>query len=200
MRKSFAFIICSLIFVNSFAQSDSERELLRMNRWLKYYQIDADQFVDTLNVKKTDWYKTEYDSNENYLEIYKEFFIYSPDSYSYIDIDSYSLILERDNFGKLVSNGSEVDIEVGLVNIKAKERLRLIFCGTTCWPEEAEWIDNNNVLVFGFSENEEKVVPTIWNYNLVEKTLFMISANVNVDKAPASYIENVRLEKVKFEY
>ena len=200
MKQSFAFIILSLIILNSCSHSESERELLRKNCWFEYYQIEINNFNDTLKIDKTDWYVIDYNPNEEYLEIYNEFFIYSPNNKFYIDLDSYNLVLEKDSAENLISYGGEVDYEVGLVNIKANKRLRIVFCGTDCWPEEAEWIDNENVQIFGFSNIDNIAIPTIWEYNLTEKSLVEMKSNFVVKKAPSSYIESVRLDKVKFAY
>lgn len=200
MRQTFTLIILCLIIVNSCSQPESERELLRKSRWLEYYRIGMDTFDDTLKIDKSDWYVIDYNPNDTFLEIYNEFFIYSPDNNFYIDLDSYNLVLEKDSTGNLISYGGEVDYEVGLVNIKAKQRLRIIFCGTACWPEEAEWIDNERIQIYGFSNIDNIAIPTIWNYNLKEKSLVLMESKFVVKKAPGSYIESVRLDNVKFEY
>lgn len=200
MKQNFVFIIISLIILNSCSQPESERELLRKNSWLKYYQISMENFDDTLNIDKADWYVIDFNPNDENLEIYNEFFIYSPDSKCYIDLDSYNLVLEKDSADNLVSYGGEVDYEVGLVNIKAKQRLRIIFCGTDCWPEEAEWIDNENIHIYGFSNIDNIAIPTIWEYNLTEQSLVEMKSNFVVKKAPGSYVETVRLDNVKFAY
>lgn len=199
MRRAFAFIFLSLIIVISCKQTEGERRLLRRSSWLEYYQIDIGSFDDTLNIDKSNWYVIDYNPNDNNLEIYDEFFIYSPDNKLYVDLDSYSLILERDSIGGIISYGGEVDTEVGLVNIDANQRLRILFCGTACWPEEAEWIDNSKVQIYGFSDIDNVAVPTIWEYNLINKTLVEIRSYFEVNKSPGSYIESVRMDKVNFD-
>ena len=200
MRRTIAFIFLSLIIVISCAQSDNERELLRKRSWLEYYRISMENFDESLNIDKSDWYVIDFNPDDEYYEIYNELFIYSPDSNYYIDLDSYNLVLETDSAGNLVSYGGEVDYEVGLVNIKAKQRVRIIFCGTDCWPEEAEWIDNENIQIYGYSNIDNIAIPTIWEYNLTEKSFVEMKSNFVVKKAPGSYIETVRLDNVKFAY
>jgi hypothetical protein len=200
MERRIAFIFLSLIIVISCAQSDNERELQRKQSWLEYYRINMENFDDTLNIDKSDWYMIDFNPNDGYYEIYNEFFIYSPDRKCYIDLDSYNLVLEKDSAGNLISYGGEVDYEVGLINIKAKQRLRIIFCGTACWPEEAEWIDNESVQIYGYSNIDNVAIPTIWEYNLNDKSLVEMKSNFVVKKAPGSYIQTVRLDNVKFVY
>lgn len=199
MRRISALIVLILIIVISCKQTDTERKLIRKSSWFEYYQIEVKSFNDTLNIDKSRRYVIDYNPKAEYLENYNEFFIYSPNNNFYIDLDSYSLILEKDSMDNLISYGGEVDTEVGLVNINANERLRILFCGTACWPEEAEWIDNENIQIYGFSDLDNLPVPTIWAYNLTDTALLEIRSNSVVKKTPGSYIESVRLDKVNFD-
>lgn len=199
MRWILTLLLLTLIIAISCKQSENKREIKRKSSWFEYYQIEVESFNDTLNIDKSRWYVIDYNPKAENLEIYNEFFIYSPNNNFYIDLDSYSLILEKDSIGNLISYGGEVDTEVGLVNINANERLRILFCGTACWPEEAAWIDNENIEIYGFSDLDNLAVPTIWAYHLTDTSLVEIRSNSVVKKSPGSYIDSVRLAKVNFE-
>ena len=44
------------------------------------------------------------------------------------------------------------------------------------------------------------MVPTLWTFYLTERKLIQIKANSFVEKEPYSYLKQVRLDKVKFEF
>jgi len=142
MRLFFAFIFCSSLIVNFSSQNDNVSNSKRMNRWLDYYGISADSFADTLKNENQSFYVIDYNPLDKSLEIYNEFFIYSPDSSYYIDLDSYSLMLEKNQNGELFTIGTEIDMQAALVSFKENSKLTILFCGTACWPEEAEWLDS----------------------------------------------------------
>ena len=176
--------------------SQSENDNFRMNRWLEYYNLKIDSFIDTLVNEECNLYTVEIDKYDESSDIYRSFFIYSPDSLYFIDIDSYSLALEKDSLGNFSSIGFEVDMEVALIDRNKKLNHRVTFCGPVCTFEEVEWIDNESFVVFGFSES----IPTIWTYNLKRNELVIIRSGSEISKKANSYLTKVRLEKVKFVY
>ena len=197
IKRISAWTILIGLLIYSCTQAETERELVKQERWLSYYQLEMKMFDDTLRIEKPGWYVTDYHPKEKTLAIFNEFFVYSPDSNFYIDLDSYSRVLEKDSGNNLVSYGSEVDSEVALVDLKLNQRIRIIFCGTACRPEEAQWIDAENVRIYGFSELENKTVPVIWNYNLTDESLTEIKSAVVVNKKPEGYVEEVRMGEVR---
>jgi len=161
--------------------------------------MKIESFIDTTIIENAKQFEYVYENFEEPNELFNEFFIYSPDSLCYLDLDSYSLILKKANDNSLIVSGTDVDSEVGLVKIKEKQKLRIHFCGTVCWVEEAEWTDNENIKLFGFSKITEIEVPTIWTYNLKTKEKKSIQAKIIVKNAPGSYLKNVRMKGIEFE-
>lgn len=94
------------------------------------------------------------DSDKNYNPIYSEFAIFSPDSLSYLDLDSYQMILIRNEDQLLICEGMEIDQEVNWVNRKTNKVKRLAFCGSACRFEDAKWLDNSQVVLFGICEKK----------------------------------------------
>ncbi len=176
----------------------------RLDKWLKYYGLTQEAFVDSSPMTEEKLYSVDYDYLSDTNDLYRDFFIFSPDSAHFIDLDSYSLALERDSLGQLVSDGSEVDTETALIDIKGKRRIRVLFCGTACWPEEIQWINDDFVYILGFSEgiDGEAVVnyPTIWMYEISNSFFQEIRAEKTIDTSKRDYVKDVRLKKVMFDY
>ena len=171
----------------------------RKSNWLRHYGISQEHFIETSVTEKESFYSTEYDPYDESIRIYNRFLIYSPDSSCFIDLDSYSLMLERNDAGELITYGTEVDMQAALVSITEKIRKTLIFCGTACLIEEAEWIDNNTVCILGFTDPDENPTPTIWTFHLSVNKIVEAQAKVIIFNKPYSYLTNVRLKDVKFE-
>jgi len=55
----------------------------------------------------------------------------------FIDLDSYSLVLEKDKSRNLFTTGGGVDINVQVVNRKSNCAISVLFCGTRCYPENS---------------------------------------------------------------
>jgi len=192
-------LVLSILLFCSFMKlpfSQSESDNYRMNRWLNYYSLKIESFTDTINQGESNLYtyeSCEYDES-NY--IYRSFFIYSPDSSFFIDMDSYSLALETDSAGNLKSLGFDVDMEVALIDRNKKLRHRVFFCGPACTFEEAVWIDNDTFSIFGFEED----MPTIYTYRISSNEYTITRSKAEISKKANSYLTKVRLEKVKFEF
>jgi len=111
------------------------------------------------------------------------------------------LTLEKDKKGNLVCLGTEADQEIALLDLAKQERQRIIFCGTACRAEEAQWIDNKNVLIMGFSQPQNKWIPHIWLFNLENNSLKKTKTSEVQDIIkPDSYNQSVRLKHVAFKY
>lgn len=200
INKALAVFFALFLFVlfSCNRQKPNEPDLKRLDRWLDYYGLSLNHFTDTLILKNNRFLKTETDTSTPHFKLFTNFYIYSPTKKYAVDLDSYFLVLEKNNKENLVCYGTEADQEIALVNLKKQERQRILFCGTACRAEEAQWIDNKTVLIMGFSQPQIVWIPTIWTFNTEKESLKEINANIRVNRKPNSYNQVVRLEIIDF--
>lgn len=172
--------------------------LYRMGNWLDYYNLKLEGFTDTLPLIERDTISTDYDLKSDSISLFNDFLIYSPDSNYCIDLDSYSLVLEKDSDGELFSEGSEVDTEVGLLDIKLKKRIRVMFCGTGSILEEIQWVSNNSFYILGFTIENDLLRPTIWIHDNKNNTIREIRFANPIDLKGKNYIYEKRLKTIRF--
>lgn len=170
----------------------------RLNRWLNYYDLKLESFIDSLPMVEGDMISFDYDYLLDSSNLFNDFFVFSPDSLHFIDLDSYSIILEKDSLGQLISNGSEVDTETALIDIKGKRKTRVLFCGTVCRAEEVYWVKNDFVYILGFTEANDKDYPTIWTFEINNNFLQVIKTMDSINLTGKNYLKNVRLKSIKF--
>jgi hypothetical protein len=170
----------------------------RQDRWLDYYNLSLKDFTDSLPLVEMNTIGSDYDFKSDSNTLFKKFFIFSPDSAHFIDLDSYSIVLEKDSIGRLFSKGSEVDLETSLIDIEGKERIRILFCGTDCRPEEAHWIRNDLVHILGTTKNGSIDYPTIWTFEIKNHFFQEIKSRVAIDLTGEDYVSSVRLKMIKF--
>jgi hypothetical protein len=134
--------------------------------------FDWSNFRMTDSWKEDSLYITPFTPTPDYYSTYKRLLRYSPDSTMFIDLDSYSLAVEKDRNGKLVAIETGPDTEVSLVNPKTREKTRLVFLGPGNSIEEGSWIDNENLVLMGFHEkdNTGSKLPIIWRYHIPTTT------------------------------
>jgi len=192
----FAFILLVLFSCNR--QKTNKPDLKRLDRWLDFYGLSLNHFTDTLQLKNNHSIKTEIDTSATHFKLYNNFYIYSPAKKFAVNLDSYSLVLEKNDEGNFVCYGTEADQEIALVNLKKQERQRILFCGTACRAEEAQWIGNQKALILGFSQPQNVWMPTIWVYSPKESSLLEIKANIQANKKPNSYNQAIRLKSIRF--
>jgi hypothetical protein len=196
----FLLISCGQTAIKTVLSDNSTTDTIpsRLDRWLGFYDLKLSDFTDSLPLVERKTISFNYDYLSDKSNLFNDFFVFSPDSLHFIDIDSYSLILEKDSLGQLFSIGSEVDTETALVDIKGKRRIRILFCGTDCRPEEAHWIKNNLVYVLGFTKSNNMDYPTIWTYEINNNFFQEIKTKDSIALTGKNYIENVRLKKINF--
>ncbi|WP_271425242.1 hypothetical protein [Aequorivita sinensis] len=173
------------------------KELTEYGKWLEFHNLnhsDFTKFGDDVE-KKVEWYP--YDLNLEYQELFKPFRLYSQDSSYFIDLDSYSLVLEKEN-GKLISYGSEIDRKVQVVKTNDSNATTLLFCGTDCYPETANWLTDSTVEILGFTLVDERFVPTKWKIDLNNMLFTKYRADKTFSKMPDSYMELERLKEIEF--
>lgn len=192
-------IIISLL-LNGCNQQKNQPKNERLNRWLDYYGLALHDFNDTILIENNSFLKTPIDTANIHFKMFNDFYIYSVNHDFLIDLDSYFLVIENNAKGELVCRGTAVDQEVALIDIKNEVRQRIIFCGTACFAEEAQWMDNETIYILGFSEPEKKSIPVIWVFNRKNNQLKELQALQKpiINKAK-SYHKNIRLDKIVFD-
>ena len=175
------------------------KDLNEYGKWLEFHHLKHDDFEKTGTDVERNMTWTDYDLTSDYIELFQPFFIYSSDSTHFIDLDSYSLVLEKDKNGNLYSFGSGVDIKIQLVSKSHMTSTTLLFCVTECFPETAIWRNDSWLEIFGFKINEEdKFVPTIWKVEIENMLFTEYSNKKKFNKKPESYSMKKRLEKIEF--
>jgi len=187
-----------LVLFSCNRQKTNEPDLKRLNRWLNYYGLSLNHFTDTLKLKNNHSIKTGIDTSATHFKLYNDLYIYSHAKKYAVDLDSYSLVLEKNDEGKFVCYGTEADQEIALLKLMKLERQRILFCGTACRAEEAQWVDNQTVFLLGFSQPQNVWMPTIWVYSPKESSLLEIKANIQANKKPNSYNQAIRLNGIGF--
>lgn len=170
----------------------------RLERWLSYYNLKLTDFTDTISIKKLKRDNFQYDYPSDVSDLYRQFLIVSPDSKFLVDLDSYSLVLQKDSDGNLVSFGSEVDTEVYLYNIPEKIISKILFCGAEEKIEEASWLNNDLVYILGFSRKTDSCIPTIYSYKISEKRMIIIQCLNPIDRSELDYPIKTRLKAINF--
>ena len=170
----------------------------RLDRWLDYYDLKITNFTDSMPMEERDLISSNYEFLPAVDTLYSRFFIFSPDSSNYIDLDSYSLILEKDSLGQLFSTGCEIDTEAAWIDLKRKKRNRILFCGTECWPEEAHWVKNDVVYVLGISKSDRMDFATVWTFDINSHIFQQVMTGDPIDRTGKNYNVEVRLKAIKF--
>jgi hypothetical protein len=170
----------------------------RLDNWLEYYDLKLDSFTDSLPVEELKTISFDYDYLSGSENLFKDYFIFSPDSANFIDLDSYSIMLEKDSVGQLFSEGKEVDSEVALIDIKGKRRVRILFCGTDCRYEEAYWKKNGLVYILGFTKLNSLDYPFVWIFDIKNNSFQEIKTKLPIDLTGKEYVEKKRLKMITF--
>ena len=199
MKKTYRNIIFLTLVLFLSAFSLPHKSLNEYGKWLEFHNLKDENFIKTAIEIERKMIWTDYGLTKDYTKLFQPFFIYSSDSTHFIDLDTYSLVIEKDKNGNLISSGSGVDIKIQLVNTPKMTSTTLLFCGTECYPETAIWRNDSRLEILGFKINQDKkFVPTIWKID-IENMLFTEYENKKIfNKMPDSYSQKRRLEKVEF--
>lgn len=175
------------------------KEPAAYSKWLNYHGLQHQDFQEFGIEIENRFNWINYNLSDKYIEIFKPFRIYNSDSTYFLDLDTYSLGLEKQN-NKLISYGSEVDIKVQIINTTDSKISTILFCGTNCYTETAFWLHDNTIQILGFSLENEKFIPTKWSFNTDKESLIKYQARKTFEKMPKNYSELVRLKSVTFKY
>lgn len=184
---------------------DENLGIINETGFSKYARISVpdlkwDKFTNTKFWEVDSIDKTVFDPEDNYFSSYGPFLKYSPDSSKFIDLDSYNISITKNKKGQFEGSSQEPDTEISIVDIKKKEKTRLLFLGPGNSVEDAAWIDNNNLVLIGYVENENAsgTNAAVWQFDLVSKrvNLYELSDSAVINKL-RNYSEIERLKNVK---
>lgn len=162
-----------------------------LDNWKAYYK-DLDPNFKVEKFKQTDSYKLDPMEgsvhgvfDKEFDPVYSDFLIYNSTKDKYIDIDSYSWMVE----------GNEVlfeaDQEINVVNIPEKTVTRIGFYGPSYWVEDAYWKNDHTVILL---ENNFDKIPMISEINLKTNEVSVYSYQ-NALKNESNY-SNQRIQKI----
>lgn len=178
--------------------------LSEFERWQNFWKLNQNDYEPILGkLQSTD---VAWNPMEDFVfdSLYTQFFIFSPDSNYFLDLDSYNLALDRKN-DKLISTGFEVDTEIVLYDLKNKSYRSVFYCGTPCLVESAYWINETEFCLLGFEEmNDDNLKKMVWRPRALQ---FHVNSNQQMgnyfkttrDLSQKSYRKEIRLKKVRFE-
>lgn len=172
-------------------------KLTEYDKWLNFHRIKHSNFPEYgISVeKKVKW--ESFDLSIDDMSLFKPYRLYSLDSTYFIDLDSYSLVIEKEN-GTLISYGSEVERKVQVIRSKDFMSTTLLFCGTDCYPETVNWLTDNQIEILGFSLADNKYIPTKWSIDLSNMLFNKCQSKITFNKMPKSYMELERLKNIEF--
>ncbi len=134
-------------------------------------QLEWNAFAVTKYWKEENPLRQAFTPDSGYYDLYGPLLKYSPDSTRFIDLDSYNLDLHKDRSGRLIANPQGPDTEVSLIDLNKNQQTRLVFLGPGSSVEDAGWIDNNNLVLIGYQEDDSltKANAVIWHFNLADQ-------------------------------
>jgi hypothetical protein len=97
-----------------------------------------------------------------------------------------------------VSDGIGVDVKVQVIRTNDFQATTLIFCGTECYTETANWLTDSKVEILGFSLVEDTYVPTKWTIDLNNILFSEFRSDKIFNEMPKSYMELERLKEIEF--
>ncbi len=177
------------------------KDLNEYGLWLAFHKLDDHDFNTTGEPKELNFSWEDYGGDTSLTNLYQPLFMYSPDSSFFIDMDSYSLDLEKDENGLYTSSGVGVDTKVQLVNRATNKSVDLIFCGTQCYSETVVWFSDYLVQISGFRIDEKvKYIPTLLRIDIKNNLVWNFESNHHFKKKPASYANAFRYTQINFKY
>ncbi|NOU62377.1 hypothetical protein [Marinifilum caeruleilacunae] len=198
MRKIITYSFIIILTLTATSKGLCHKDLIEYGKWLKFYNLNHEDFQKVGNDSKLKITWSDYDLTEKCTDIYKTFYIYSTDSTYFIDLDSYSLAIENRN-NKLISYGSGIDMKVQIIRLSDNKSATLLFCGSSCIPETANWITDSWIEIVGFSDNESgKMKPTKWKFDLENMVFATYQIDINIDSISDFYYEKERLKSIEF--
>ena len=160
----------TISFFNKSGYSNFAKSRLKDFDWSRFHMIDTWK-DDTVTSAK-------FEPDKAYFENYGRFLKYSPDSSFVIDLDSYNTTITKNKDGKLIGREEGPDTEISLIDLKNKEKKRLVFLGPGGSIEEGGWIDEDNLALIGLQDTPDESVQVhlIWKYHLPTHTFYLFQS------------------------
>ncbi|MCB0823947.1 MAG: hypothetical protein KDC09_14715 [Bacteroidales bacterium] len=169
--------------------------------WIAFYQnrienYSSDKFVFDSTWTVRAWLNGNVlaDSEPGFDHNFSPYLIYSKDKSQYLDLDSYQYVFDQDSTGHLILMGTEPDQEVNWVNRKTGEVKRIAFTGPGSTYEDARWINNEEVILFGKANN--RVFIEVIILPMKKSILYVYPDSLQRND---NYLQKVRLKGIKFE-
>jgi len=170
--------------------------------WLKIYKhkdttfsIDSFSYVSQYS---NDFIYTLAKLQKDYYKKYSRFFIYTADSDKFIDQFSNNVTIHIDKRGHLKYAKKEAEQEVAVVDVKARKRYRIFFCGSPCFISHACWITNDKIALIGVTtdDDDNTYTPTIWIIDMKKATTAEYSYTYPIpDITPTVLLDSLLLSK-----
>ncbi len=191
--KSYILIFAVVILWTSFTHKD----LNEYGKWLKFYDLKDEDFQWDGNEVKIDLSWKSYDLDAENKKFYDSLCFYSLDSTHFLDLYSYSVLLEKGESSQLTWGAGDPESKVQLVKTKDLYASMLLYFGTQEFSETAIWRNNSRFEIFGFTINNEIYIPTIWKFDLYRMTKQVYKSKKTFKTRPKSYLIEVRLKAIK---
>lgn len=187
----YSFLFLSVLFPSvSFAS----KNLNEYGKWLKYHHLSDSNFKQSKQDSRIKLIWNNYNLTKSEQEIFSPFFYFSENRKFFIDLFSYSVLLEKDSLGKLIWRGNEPDQKIQLINAKTQKAALLFSFGTTEYAEGAVWQNNSLFEIFGFREENHSFIPVIWKFNLKNNTISVFESTNVFANRPANYFVEIKLK------
>lgn len=115
--------------------------------------------------------KEEFLPENSFYKNYQSVLHWSVDSNYILDVGSYGLAAVQGKNGKIELQAEEPDTEIALIDVKDKERIRLMSVGPSSTILSGRWLTDREALVLGTFLNEDQRTDTL---------LWFINVNDNV--------------------
>jgi hypothetical protein len=128
----------------------------------------------------------------NKLQPFRKLISYNTDSTFGVDLFFYNY-LPRKIGERIYVEAGEPDMEASLIDVKKKQKKRLLFLGPSYILFEAQWLNRNEIVIAGAEIiSENKIKPLLWKINPEERMAEMYNYSGAIE-SNASTILGARL-------
>lgn len=173
---------------------------LDFNKYSNLRSFDPEwQKSKMTHVWKEDTMLTEdFTPDKKFYESYGKYIKYSPDKTMFIDLDSYNIQITKDENGHLIGMPLGPDVQVSLVDVSKRKKIRLLFFGPGNYIEDAQWLDNENIVILGSRDlnNESGKKIVVWKFHLPTRTFFEFDLYKRIPRQLLNDWRNERLKEL----
>jgi hypothetical protein len=183
MKKIFIVLTGLILISMSYGQVQAHGDNFQLTKiennilkdWIDCYKTQIPEFsIDGFSKTNSERFNTiqsEYYTIDFSVGIGNSLYKFSPDSSKYLSLDSYNILVDKDENGKLIPKGYDIDTETSVCDLKNKICTRILFFGSAGLPEDGFWINDNEILILGWDlGNGKNRVPYIWRIILDKQT------------------------------